>query len=239
MIINTGSRDFTQPALWRLHLPAGAGKAPLLVALHGKGDRIERFEAEALEALPPGWALLVPAGPIPRDGGARPRPDVAGPAPISSSWYLYDGDTDVFRESVARAASYLRGVVEDVIAASPTPGYAIPDASRVALLGFSQGAYLAGLAAVQDAGFYRAVVLVGGRLKVESLTAALPGAAGLAVLGLHGALDEAVRPGPSRECIEAARQAGLAADWSEHPCAHEFSPSMRKEASRWLGKVVA
>lgn len=232
MIPVDGSRPFTVPAPWRLHLPEGDAPAPLLVALHGKGDTMERFEEEALDALPDGWALLVPLGPIPRDG--RPRPEGGG---LGGSWYVYDGDTPAFRESVERASAHLRGLVAEVLTVS-RPGAAPLDAGRIALLGFSQGAYLAGMAALRSGGFYGAAVLVGGRLKVEALGEHLPGARGFPVLGLHGRDDLMVKPGPSRASIEAAAAAGLAARWVEVEGHHEFNAAMRAEAKRWLADAL-
>ena len=221
-----GAVPFVREVPYRLHLPGGA-PAPLLVALHGKGDRAGRFEEEARDALPKGWGLLVPSAPIPRD--ARP---VAGKETIGGSWYLYDGDTEAFRASLARAEEFLVEVVGRALATGAV------DPGRVAVLGFSQGGYLAGVAAVRRRPLFRAAVIAGGRLKVEALGPWLPAARGLPVLGLHGARDTSVRPGPARESIDAARAAGLEAGFREFDAGHEFSPDMRREAREWLRAVV-
>jgi len=203
---------------------------PLLVALHGKGDRAGRFEAEAREALPRGWALLLPSGPIPRD---RNGP---GGGPPGDSWYLYDGDTPLFRESLARAEAHLLGLLARLAAEDPPAGYRGPDPGRVHLLGFSQGAYLAGVAAVRRPGVFRSAVLLGGRLKHEMLSAEFPAAreAGLGLLGLHGAEDRSVPPGPAERSLAAARAAGLDASFRVLPGGHAFTPAMGAAARAWL-----
>jgi len=150
---------------------------------------------------------------------------------------VYDGDTPAFRASLAHAESFL---VDLVLRArregrDRMPGAEETDPARVALLGFSQGAYLAGVTAVRHPDLFRAAVLVGGRLKVEALVDRLPAARGLPVLGLHGREDVAVRPGPSRESLERAAAAGLAAEFREMDGGHEFTPEMRRVAREWLG----
>jgi predicted esterase len=215
-------------APWLLRLPSARGPAPLLVALHGKGDRAERFEREARRALPRGWALLVPGAPIPRDRSGGPPPSAIG-----GSWYLYDGDTPVFRESLARAEAFVAAAVRRARAAGARPR------GRAALLGFSQGAYLAGVLAVRRPDLFRAAVLVGGRLKVEALRREMPRARalGLRLLALHGARDPAVGPGPAGASVAAARAAGLDASFEEFDAGHEFTAAMAARAREWLGAL--
>ena len=223
-----GSLPFVREVPWRLHLPPGRGKpVPLLVALHGKGDRAEVFEKEALEALPGGWALLVPSGPIPRDR--------SGKHPLGDAWYLYDGDTPAFRESLSQAESHVLRLLAHLRSAGPTPGSRAPDFDRAALLGFSQGAYLAGTLGVRHPRAFRAAVLVAGRLKHEMLAENFPAARDLRLLGLHGRDDPAVLPGPSRASMEAARAAGLHAEFRAMDGGHAFTPGMRAAAREWLG----
>jgi predicted esterase len=205
------------------------------VALHGKGDRPDRFEREAVAALPAGWALLVPSAPIPRD-----RAPGHGAGSVGGSWYLYDGDTPLFRESLARAEAFVLRALDRARAASRRRprGVRPPDFRRVALLGFSQGAYLAGVLAVRRPRRFRAAVLVGGRLKHEMLAPRFAAARAVRLLALHGSRDEAVRPAPAREGIEAARAAGLEADFRAFDAGHEFTPAMGRAARRWLAREV-
>jgi predicted esterase len=220
-----GAVPFVRRAPWRLHLPAGGpDRPPVLVALHGKGARIARFAAEALGALPAGWALLVPAGPIPRDRRATRPGDSLG-----DSWYLYDGDTPAFRASLDEAEAH----VLRVLAAARRRARLGP----AALLGFSQGAYLAGVVGVRNPSRFRAVVQVAGRLKTEMLGEFLPAARGVRFLGLHGSADPSVKPGPSAESLAIARAAGLDAEFREFDAAHAFTPEMRSAAREWLADL--
>jgi len=220
-----GDVPFARRVPWRMVLPRrGRGPAPVLVALHGKGDRADRFEAEALDALPAGWALLLPSGPVPRD-----RHPAKGGVSLGDSWYLYDGDTAAFRASLDAAEAHLLRVLRAARRrASLRPA---------ALLGFSQGAYLAGVVGVRHPGIFRAVVQVAGRLKVEMLGPLFPAARGLRLLGLHGSRDVSVKPAPSRESLAVAREAGLDAEFREFDAGHEFSPEMRHAAKGWLSAL--
>ncbi len=235
--LHEGVFDFALEVPYRLHVPDAAetaGAAPLLVALHGKWDRPERFEEEAMDCLPAGWALLVPSAPLPRD--ARPG---RGDGPPGASWYLYDGDTPAFRRSLARARQYVVDLVARVLLADPArPATgARLDGSRVAVLGFSQGAYLAGMTAVVRPDRFRAAILVGGRLKVEALEDRMAAARGFPLLALHGASDASVLPAPARASIERAAAAGLKAEFREFPGGHEFTPEMRAAAREWLAAL--
>jgi len=226
-------------APWLLRLPAGpGGPAPLLVALHGKGDRAERFAREARAALPRGWALLVPGAPIPRDRSGGPPPSAIG-----ASWYLYDGDTPAFRESLAGAAATVVEALRRARSASRRRGRGLrpPAPGGAVLLGFSQGAYLAGVLAVRRPDLFRAAVLVAGRLKVEALRREIPAARarGLRLLALHGARDAAVRPGAARASVASARASGLDARFEAFDAGHEFSPAMRARAREWIGRLGA
>ncbi len=210
----------------------GPGPAPLLVALHGKGDRVERFLAEAEEALPGGWGLLVLETPVQAPGRDDPGPD---------SWYFYDGDTPRFRESLDRAVAYVGKALKNLWAMEKEDGPPSPrtDFGRVALLGFSQGAYLAGVTAVRHPDLFRAAVLVGGRLKIEILGEAVPEARarGLRVLALHGANDLLVKPGPSEESVGKAKALGLDAEFRSFDAGHRFTPEMRRAAREWLAAL--
>jgi len=219
-----GRVDFLRQVPFRLVLDREVdrdGPIPLLVALHGKGDRADRFEGEARECLPTGWGLLLPSGPIPRDRHAATVGDSIG-----DSWYLYDGDTPAFRASLDAAESHLLRVLKRIRRHG--------DFRPAALLGFSQGAYMAGVVGVRNPAQFRAIVQVAGRLKTEMLGPLLPAARRVRILGLHGERDAAVRPGPSAESLAAARAAGLDAEFRTFDAGHEFTPEMRAAAKEWL-----
>lgn len=193
------SVPFMQSVPVELHRPAD-GDGSLVVALHGQGMTPRSFRREALPAMPERATVLLPQAPLPfeirKEGRFRQ----------GNSWYVYLGDAPEFLAAMDRAENWLRYVLDATLARGGL------DADRVALLGFSQGGYLAGYVGLRDPERYRRLVVAGARLKHEVLEEDARAAAeidGYRVLAVHGEQDEGVRPGPTRESVEAVRAWGV------------------------------
>jgi phospholipase/carboxylesterase len=193
-----------------LHLPRDPDGS-LVVALHGMGQSAERFAKDALPVVPPRAAVLLPQGPHPYE---IRRED--GPPRQGNAWYVWTGDSAEFVRSLERTGAWLLGIVAAEIAAAPL------DPRRVALLGFSQGGYLAGFVGVRNPERFRALVVAAGRLKDEVLadTAPRAAAAGLRVLDVHGEKDASVGPAPCRASAERLAALGLAVSFRTYDAGH-------------------
>jgi phospholipase/carboxylesterase len=226
----SGSTRIVLERSWALQAPAGAAPArgfPLLLGLHGFGEDGGRLAARlaALDGAP--YARLFPDAPFPVEvreaAGSR----------IGASWYQYTGDQPAFLRALAFAEGYLRDVVADAARLHPV------DASRVVLLGYSQGGYLAGVAGFRDRARYRGVAGVACRIKTEALAAEIPAARGYPVLLIHGARDEHTALDRQREAHAELVRHGVDATLHVHEGGHGFrsdlAPLIDGFARRVLG----
>src|SRR5436190_14361736 len=152
----TGSTRVVLDRAWLLGLPdraAPPGGFPLLLGLHGWGEDGGRMAArfDGLTGLP--YARLFPDAPFPvevkEDAGTR----------VGASWYQYTGDQPAFMRALAFAEGYLRDVAADAARLHPI------DAGRIVIAGYSQGGYLAGVAAFRDRARYRGLAGIACRIK--------------------------------------------------------------------------
>jgi predicted esterase len=222
----TGVRPFVVDASWRLHLPAGAPPAsgwPLVVALHGWGMNAEYFNRLCRGLLSPDVAVLFPEAPwaFEMRGGSKIR--------IGHAWYLFTGEDEPFRSTLARAEAHLVGLLDTVLAAHPL------NAARVALFGFSQGAYAGYFAAIRNSRRFAAMAgLGGGRMRPEFLAEFVGGARRIPFLVLHGAEDTSVDPARARDMVTWLGEQGFPAEFRDIPGKHEVTPEGVAMAAAWL-----
>lgn len=202
--------------------PGPAPEAPLVVVCHGMGQGPEELPGlwPRVCALP--VHLLLPGGPyaheVRGEGGIR----------IGRAWYLYDGGDRLFEATVTRSAAWLDGLVA---ALEAERGW---KPRERALVGFSQGAYFAYVAALGRPGRFGRLVAVAGRLKEEFLGPALARPGGLRTLILHGERDRAVPAEASRRSHQALLRAGYAAELRILPGGHRLLPDRDERAAAWL-----
>lgn len=203
---------------FRVTVPDGAPPPqgfPVLLALHGFGDTGARLE-ERLPALEGArFAVIYPDGPFPvemRREGAPTR--------VGASWYQYTGDQEAFRASLRFTADHLSRVLAAAKSNHPL------DLERLAVLGYSQGGYVAGTMALWDPDRYQALVAIGTRVKLEVVDD-LTVAAKLPIMVMHGRKDRAIAFDRQMEMVESLRSAGV--DVTVH--AHEGGHGLRPERS--------
>lgn len=193
---------------------------PLILAIHGLGDRPERF-ADLLDDLPFPARLILPRGldPLPEGGYSwfpiRARsPDVAG---------LSGG--------IARAGDALVPFVHELLATRPTLGKPI-------VTGFSQGGMLSFYLAVRAPDLFAAAFPVGGWLP-PPLWPSTPPKQAPTIFALHGAIDNAVKLGPTQEAVDRLQQLGWSAQLKVWPdVAHAIPPTMRRELHQQFERAL-
>ncbi|WP_437663339.1 alpha/beta hydrolase [Sorangium sp. So ce1182] len=200
---------------------ADRGEAlPLVVAIHGLGDRPESF-AGLLSGVDFKARLIVPRGLTPYHDGY--------------SWFALQqalGSDDV-GQGILRAAGALAATLERLAAERPTRGKAV-------VTGFSQGGALSFALALHHPRVVGAAFPVGGWVPPS----ALPGAGAVdpatpALVALHGEADRRVPIGPTREAIATLSRLGVKASLEAYPdVGHTVSAEMRRDLVRLIRSAV-
>ena len=208
---------YTRPSPVEIHRPRDADGS-VVFALHGQGMTPRKFARVVRPAVPPRTTLVLPRAPLPfevrrqTENGVRYRE--------GASWYVYLGDTPEFLVEMQRAEAWLAAVHDAGPAKDPTL-----DPVRTALLGFSQGGYLAGYVGLRDPERWRRLVVCGARIKHEVLEDEARAVGGenphFRVLAVHGADDASVPPGPARTSAERVAAWGVPAEFRTYPGGHE------------------
>ncbi|MFT3769192.1 MAG: alpha/beta fold hydrolase [Minicystis sp.] len=205
------------------HLTGGASagdRLPLVVAIHGLGDRPESF-VKVFSSLGARARLVVPYGEPWREG---------------YSWFTPGSldDPPALADGTARAADRLAAMIEAISRARPTAGKAI-------VTGFSQGGMLSFTLAVRHPEVVGAAFPVGGLIAPALVPASWPmAAAAPPIRAFHGAADERVPVTRARASVEKLRALGLDAKVTEYPgVGHMIPPLMRAELLAAIAEAVA
>ena len=206
-----GTQPVTLEPGFILLLPEGpppAGGFPLLLALHGFGLSGALLKGRLQSLLPAPYAILLPDGPYPVEMRK------ASPPRVGRSWYQYTGDQPAFLEALAFTISHLDRLLDRVAREHPICR------ERIALLGFSQGGYVASFFALRESARFAGLITISCRIKVEALVDELPELSGFPVLVLHGEGDELVRLEPQLEAVEVMKRHGVDVELLLHDGGH-------------------
>jgi predicted esterase len=220
----TAMRDFRMPSPYTLALPDGykANREwPLVIALHGMGQHEDLMRRAFAPLLSEPWIFCFPRAVHPyeihKDDKTR----------IGYAWYVFDGDQDALRASMALAGEFVLGL-QDSMRKQYTIG-------KTAIVGFSQGGYLAAVVAAQSQQRFRAAASLCGRLKWEFM----PPGNSVKLAQFHGSRDENVSAQLALQGVEGARERGYETEYFEDPEAgHEMSLPMLERLREWLRGVI-
>ncbi len=199
-------------ARWGTDDPA----APLIVLLHGRGAS-ENSMIQLAPYLPPGPAYAAVRGPV-EDGGGF-------------AWFVNESAGRPDAESLAAGMSGFREWLD-----------AEGDPDRpVVLLGFSNGAALAGGLLLSDPGRYDSGVLLYGTLPFDAGVPLTRGRlAGLPIFLTHGLHDTVIRPELQERTWEYLLKESGCALWAERePTGHELTGRTVGGVAQWLGERLA
>lgn len=173
----------------------------------------------------PRAVYLFPEGPYPYEIRKEAR------IRIGHSWYLYDGQEQLFRETLERTDTYLGALIEETRVHTGCH----PD--RVFLLGFSMGAYTGYYVALRHPERFAGLVAIGGRMKEEFVQDMLPVAAdSVAVLILHGEEDLAVPIERAHLTHETLRAHGFDVEMQTFARGHELHDDEIRAARAWFDR---
>jgi phospholipase/carboxylesterase len=198
-----------------VELLTGGAKAedelPLLIAIHGLGDRPEHFAALVRE-LPTPARVILPRALDPHDEGF--------------SWFpirARSEDSEGLGEGVDKAGDAIAGLIKELQATTPTLG-------RAVITGFSQGGMLTFTLAAHHPELVAAAYPVSGWLPPPLWPKAGPTGPeqNPPVVALHGDADRALLIERTRESVAHQQKLGYSVELVEYPgVGHQITSEMR------------
>lgn len=203
------------------HLTGGATsgeKLPIVIAMHGLGDRPESFVA-LFGGLAVKARLIAPYGLEPYSDGF--------------SWFPLSNEEELAK-GMETAADRVAALIREITAEKPTRGRAI-------VTGFSQGGMLSFALAVRHPEAVRAAFPMGGRLPRALWPEAWPlGKETPDLIAFHGAADARVPVESARATVAKLRSLGWSAELHEYAGAgHTIVAEERKDVTRAIEQAAA
>jgi len=217
-----GERTLTaQIKLYYELIPAKAGPAPLLIALHGYGASKWHALREAKMIVPDGFAIAALQGPHQH---LREPKQIGGPLRFGFGWLTNFHP----EESVAIHHRALLEMIDALI------GEGSVDREQIFLLGFSQTCALNYRFAFTYPDVLRGVIGIGGGLPGDWNTSDLYQQTEAAVFHLSGVRDEYYPPARVENYAAQLRQRAAEVEFRSYDAGHEISQPMREDIRDWL-----
>jgi phospholipase/carboxylesterase len=214
-----------------IELESGDAPTATLIVLHGLGadgnDFVPICRALDLDAVGPVRFLLpdAPERPVTRNGGY-----------VMRAWFdVFAPGSGIDDEAGIRAS---RNIVEALIAREVTRG--VP-ASRIVLMGFSQGCALALVSGLRHAERLAGIAGLSGYLPLAARTAAERSAANrdVPVFLAHGTQDGVVDIERALAARSVLDDLSISYDWHTYDMDHEVCQDEIADLNRWLLRVLA
>lgn len=174
---------------------------PLLLYFHGFGDNLKGFENTMEPLLDLSAYHLFIQGPY-------PLYDKKGSKTVSKwgrAWYLYDGKRKQFIKSLEITSEFVQEIVDNLIK--------FINVSRICVIGYSMGGYLAGYFGLTRWKHVKDVVVIGARIKTEVVSEESWHKLGhLNFLAIHGKNDDTVNHKNQEEEILTLKKFGVSAE---------------------------
>ena len=220
------------PRLETLEGETGPAPRACIIVLHGLGADGNDFVpiAEELDLTAVGPLRFVfphaPVRPVTINGGYRMR-----------AWYDILG-TELQRREDEAGLRASQAAVAALIDREVARGIA---ASRIVLMGFSQGCAMTLLTGLRYPQRLAGLVGLSGYLPLAGSTAAEAAAAnrGLPIFLAHGTQDPVLVFERGRRSRDELLALGYPVEWHEYPMPHSVSPQEIADLNRWLLRVLA
>jgi len=221
-VLLTGKRSFKIEVPYKLIETGAKRKKPLMVYLHGYKQNIRLFERYVEDLLDFEAYHLFIQGPYPiyDEKHKREVPD------WGRAWYLYDGEQEQFIKSLELSSEFLQEVIDNILTQI--------EVSRLAILGYSMGGYLAGYFGLSRWKHVNDLIVIGARIKTEVFEVKEGHYDHMNVLALHGAGDKSVKSGPQKKSVARLEEWGANVTFKEINDGHKLTKSYVKELCRWL-----
>ena len=222
-VLVSGKTSFKVEVPYKLIETGSKGEKPLFVYLHGRGQNLETFEKSMAPFMDfRGYHLFI-QGPY-ADSQMTGHREKWG-----FMWYLYNGKQGSFIKSLEYTAEFIQEIVDHV--------RQFIKADRLCMIGYSMGGYQAGYFAMTRWKHTNDLIVMGGRIKTEVLTASrIQNMKHQQILAIHGTKDDVVLPGPQKEAIDYLKSKKINAEMREINDTHRLSSKYLRCAVDWLGE---
>jgi phospholipase/carboxylesterase len=210
-----------------VHVPAGRGPFPTILALHGFGASAHDLFgiAPLVSQVVPGddFLFLCPQGPIALDIQTGQQ---------GHAWFPLSGGGEIDPTALVGARGVLEGFVEDALAHYPI------DPERLVVMGFSQGGVMAYDLALGRPERFAALIALSTWLPDLVLHGLQPDEArsSLPTLVIHGTNDPMVAIDNGRASLERLQELGIGAAWGEYEMGHEINQQALRDLLGWLAQ---
>ncbi len=198
---------------------------PLLVYFHGFGENIKQFEEKCEKLVTIEAYHLFIQGPYP----IYDRKKTKNVSDWGRAWYLYDGNRGQFIKSLEITSEFIQEIIDRLLR-SIKP-------SRIGVVGYSMGGYLAGYFALTRWKHVNELIVCGARIKTEILNENWSNIKHIKILAVHGENDDKVNFKPQVEEIIDLKKNGVSAEILLNKESHNFNSSYTDEIYNWLIKV--
>ncbi|MDZ7660644.1 alpha/beta hydrolase [Fodinibius sp.] len=222
-ILKSGQATFNIEVPYKL-IETGelSDKKPLIIYLHGFNQNMEQFEKLVEPMLDLNAFHLFVQGPYPiYDRSRKKRVEDWG-----RSWYLYDGEQDQFVNSLELASDFLENLIRDILQDI--------SASRLAVLGYSMGGYLAGYFALSRWKLVDELMVIGARIKTEVFEGRIGSYEDMNVLALHGTDDKSVKSKPQQKSCKQLSEWGANVTFEVIDRSHKLDNLYLQKTQKWL-----
>ena len=224
------SAQYTTELSYTVELPEDYDSTrtyPLIVALHGYGDRMSAYVGTAPRLCPEGAIGLYPESPFPFENEGS----------IGWAWWFWADSASGLSEQATKEQSinWILACIDKVKARYPI------DTTAVFLFGFSQGGMLTYEIGVRYPRRFRGLIPAGGLLyfSFDSLHQFDTACRQLPLRALHGAYDSLAEFSADQASIDTLRNRGMPVELLSYPAKHELTLEMMEDARDFVRSLVS
>lgn len=219
-----GKATFKLQVPYKLVRSGEDGPKPLLVYLHGYGQDLHDFEQQMKPFLELDAYHLFIQGPYPLK--LNPK-DLKR---SGYSYYIYDEqDESSYIRSIEYTAEFVQEIVDHMLP--------IIKASRISVLGYSMGAYLAGYWGCTRWKHTNDIIMLNGRLKAELFKLKVEEQEVLRhinIAAFHGKEDTIVEPHKQKEMMDYLVKHHIKAEFHEVEGGHALTETLINATINWM-----
>jgi phospholipase/carboxylesterase len=224
----TRTERFPVPLGYTVELPDGFDSTrtyPLIIAIHGLGDRMSAYVGTASRLCPEGAIGLYPESPYPMPSEEQ--------GPLGFTWEIWADTTEWYGGTLTRDVSinWIVHVIEKTIAEFPV------DPDKVFLFGFSQGGMLTYQVGLQRPELFAGLLPAGGWLPLDSGQALPPEALTTPVRILHGVHDDVCEFSAAQKAFDTLAARGLPVELLRYPAKHTLPKELVEDARDFVWKT--